>query len=207
MKKIYFITILFIIGFFCAYGQQIPVKGIVSIKNSRTFTGKVKYIKNVEVSHEKVKSDLTDDDGRFTLQIAGLPANTQTTISVKPTDPYKGYKVVNLKELQNITLGRLSPVEVFLCQPEELEKLLMEMVGINMKKYEQRVEKEKKKKRLSIELDNLKSQNLYLSDRYKELNDSLQLITEDIDKAYERVRKYAELLVYENLDNKDEEYV
>ena len=70
------------------FSQQIPLKGVVTVQNSKTNTGKVQYVKNAEITHPKAKSEVTDDDGKFTLYINGLQPNTQTQISVKPHGQY-----------------------------------------------------------------------------------------------------------------------
>ncbi|MDR2970427.1 MAG: hypothetical protein LBU83_00655, partial [Bacteroidales bacterium] len=83
---------LFFALFFCVtinvIAQQIPLKGIVTVQNSKTYTGKTQYVKNAEVTHSNAKNDVTDDDGKFTLNITGLNQNIQTQIAVVPHGEY-----------------------------------------------------------------------------------------------------------------------
>ena len=204
MNRALFFTIIFGITIH-SIAQQIPLKGVVTVQNSKTYTGTTQYVKNAEITHPNAKNDVTDDDGKFTLSITGLKQNIQTQISVIPHGGYGDYVVVNEKELQNITLGRVTPVSVFICKKGELEQRQAEMVGINMRKLEERMEKNQK--RLQKELDELKSKNDYLNTRYGEIKDSLDIISKNIDKAFERIKEYAQNMTLENLDDKDDNYV
>jgi len=112
---------------------------------------------------------------------------------------------VNEKELRDITLGRVTPISIYICKKGELEQRQAEMVGINMRKLEERMEIEKK--RLQKELDKLKQNNDYLNVRYGEIKDSLDMISKNIDKAFERIKEYAQNMALENLDNKDNSYI
>jgi tetratricopeptide (TPR) repeat protein len=189
--------------------QQVQLKGVVTVQNSKTYTGKTQFVKNVEVAHINAQNaktkDVTGDDGKFILNIKGVEPNTQTQITVIPHGEYADYVVVNEKELKDITLGRLTPVSVFICRKGELEQRQAEMVGINMRKLEERMEKDKK--RLQKELDVLKTTNDYLSVRYTEIKDSLEIISFHIDNAFERIKEYAKMMTLENLDERDANYV
>ena len=202
-RALFFVAIFGMVGYSIA--QQVQLKGVVTVQNSKTYTGKTQYVKNAEVIHPNAKSDVTDDDGNFTLNINGLKQNIQTQIAVIPHGVYGDYVVVNEKELQNITLGRVTPVGVYICKKGELEQRQAEMVGINMKKLEERLEKDQK--RLQKELDELKLKNDYLNTRYSEIKDSLDIINKNIDNAFERIKEYAQNMTLENLDDKDGNYV
>ena len=202
-RALIFIAIFGIVGYSVA--QQVQLKGVVTVQNSKTYTGKTQYVKNAEVTHPNAKNDVTDDDGKFTLNITGLRPNIQTHITVIPHGTYSDYVVVNEKELQNITLGRITPVGVYICKKGELEQRQAEMVGVNMRKLEERMEKEQK--RLQKELDELKSKNDYLNTRYGEIKDSLDIISKNMDKTFERIKEYAQNMTLENLDDKDDNYV
>ena len=192
-----------------SFAQQIQLKGVVSVQNSKTNTGQTQYVKNAEVEHVNDKNvktkDVTGTDGKFTLNIKGVIPNTQTQIAVNLYGDYSDYMVVNEKEIKDITLGRITPVGIYICKKGELEKRQAEMVGINMRKLEERLEKDKK--RLQKELDDLKRNNDYLNVRYRELKDSLNAIDDNIDKAFEKIREYAQIMTLENLDDRDENYV
>jgi len=202
-KTIFFIAILGIT--IHSIAQQIPLKGVVTVQNSKTYTGKIQYVKNAEVTHPHAKSDVTDNDGKFTLNITGLQQNIQTQIAVTLHGTYSDYVIVNEKELQNITLGRVIPIGVYICKKGELEQRQAEMVGINMQKLEERIELDKK--RLQKELDALRQNNDYLNVRYSEIKDTLNIISKNIDKSFERIKEYAKSMALENLDDKENNYV
>ena len=206
-----FIHILFFAILFSVFqvNAQVVLKGVVSVQNSKTYSGKTQFVKNAEVEHinpNKAKTkDVTGDDGKFTLNIKGVETNTQTQITVTPFGEFADYVVVNEKELKDVTLGRITPLSVYVCKKGELEQRQAEMVGINMRKLEERMEKDKK--RLQNELDGLKSKNDYLNSRYREIKDSLDIISKNIDNAFERIMEYAKNMVHENLDEHDEMYI
>jgi len=189
--------------------QQIQLKGVVTVQNSKTYTGKTQFVKNAEVEHvsaNNVKTkDVTGDDGKFLLNIKGAAPNTQTQITVTPFGDFSDFVVVNEKEIKDITLGRITPVSVYICKKGELEQRQADMVGINMKKLEERLEKDKK--RLQMELEQLKANNDYLNARFSEIKDSLAIISNSIDIAFERIKEYAKIMVLENLDEREENYV
>jgi tetratricopeptide (TPR) repeat protein len=113
--------------------------------------------------------------------------------------------VVNEKELRDITLGRVTPVGVFICKKTELDQRQADMVGINMRKWEERIDADKK--RMQKELDELKSKNDYLNVRYGEIRDSLDMISKTENKIFERITEYAKSMTLENLDDRDENFV
>jgi len=205
MKRIILLLIIIVCVTANSTAQQIPLKGEVTVQNSKTNTGKTQYVKNAEASHPKAKPDVTDDDGKFTLVITGEKPNTQTQISIIPHGEYSDYVVVNEKELRDITLGRERPVKVYVCKKGDLEQRQAEMVGINMRKLEARLEKQKK--RLQNELEELKAKNDYLNVRYSQIKDSLNIINENIDNAFERILEYAQTMSLENLDEREENYI
>jgi len=189
--------------------QQVQLKGVVSVQNSKTYTNQTQFVKNAEIEHINANNaktkDITGNDGKFLLNIKGVQPNTQTQITVTMYGEFADYLVVNEKELKDITLGRLTPVSVFVCKKGDLEKRQAEMVGINMRKLEERFENDKK--RMQKELDELKSKNDYLNARFDIIKDSLALINKNIDNAFEQIKEYAKKMVLENLDDRDENYV
>jgi len=207
----YALTVFFLspFSFLPLSAQQVQLKGVVTVQNSKTYTGKTQFVKNAEVEHVNQNNakakDITGDDGKFTLNIKGAGANTQTQINVTPFGEFADYVVVNEKELKDITLGRLTPVSVFVCKKGELEKRQAEMVGINMRKLEEKMEADKK--RLQKELDAIRANNDYLNVRYSQIKDSLDIISKNIDNAFERIKEYAKTMTLENLDDRDENYV
>ena len=197
-----FITLAFCI---LQANAQIPLKGVVTVQNSKTKTGTTEYVSNAQVECDKKAQPKTSDSkGEFMLQIVGKQ-NEQIAVFVIPKGKYENYVVVNEREIKDLTLGRVTPVSVYVCLKGELEQRQAEMVGINMQKLEERLEKEKK--RLQKELNELKAKNDYLNVRYRQVKDSLDIIEKSIDNAFEQIMEYAKNLVLENLDDHDEGYV
>jgi len=190
---------------FCFLHAQIPLKGVVTVQNSRTNTGKTEFVSHAQIEClQKAQPKISDSEGKFTLEIQGK-LNEQIAISVTPKGKYENYVVVNEKEIKDLTLGRLTPVSIFICPEGELTQRQAEMVGINMRKLEERFEKDKK--RMLKELEELKSKNDFLNSRYEIINDSLSLISKSIDNALEQIKEYAKKMVLENLDDRDDIYV
>ncbi|MDR3266584.1 MAG: hypothetical protein LBT24_03335, partial [Tannerella sp.] len=70
--------------------QQTPLRGIITVQNSKVNTGKMQYVKNAQIEHPKAKSETSDDEGKFMLQI-NLPPHIQTQITIIPSGNYKDY--------------------------------------------------------------------------------------------------------------------
>jgi tetratricopeptide (TPR) repeat protein len=199
------LTILFCIIIHSCFSQNIPLSGIITVQNSKVNTGKIQYVKNAQVEHPNAKPTLSDDLGHFLLYICGLKENTQTAITLLFSGEYKDFIIVNEKDVKDITLGRIEPLKIFVCRKGDLEDRRARMVGINIKKYEERSEKEIKG--LQQELDMLRQQNEYSSNRYKEIIDSLAYFGDEKSIVIEQIQKFAEVIVKENLDYKDENYL
>ena len=197
-----FITLIFGVLYLNA---QISLKGVVTVQNSKTNTGKTEYVSHAQITCDKKAQPKTSDSkGEFTLEISGKQ-NEQIAITVIPMGKYESYVVVNEKEIKDLTLGRVTPVNVYVCKKGELEQRQAEMVGVNMQKLEERLDKERK--RLQKEFNELKSKNDYLNVRYREIKDSLNAIDDMIDQAFEKIKEYAQIMTLENLDDRDENYV
>lgn len=206
--KILFIAFSGIILNSVAIAQQIELKGVVTVQNSKTNTGKIQNVRNAEVIHinNNVQTkDVTGNDGKFSLNIRGVAANTQIKIETTLHGEYADYVVVNTREIQDITLGRITPINIFITKKGELEKRRSEMVGINMRKLEERADRDKA--RLQKELNELRANNDYLNERYSVVRDSLNIISNNIDAAFERIKEYAQTMTLENLDDREENYV
>jgi hypothetical protein len=205
MKRISILLLGIILAILSTHPQQIPLKGVVTVQNSKIRTGRIQYVPNAQVEHPKAKPEASDSEGNFTLFVTGVKSGAQTAITVTPPGAYRGYVVVNEREMQNITLGRILPVYIYVCPQGELEQRKAELIGVNMRHYEARIENDRK--RLMDELQSLKDRNDYLYARYVEISDSLKLLVENTDAMFERITDYAEKFVVENLDLRDDNYV
>ena len=203
MKRILLLLSL-ILGITVNSGAQISLNGVVTVQNSKVNTGKTERVPNAQVSSQNAQPNTTDNEGKFLLRFTGVESGRQVQISVTPYGAYKDYVVVNEWDL-NQTLGRKSFVGIYLSKQEDLDTRKAEMVGINIKKYEERADKTIK--RLQSELEIYKNNSDYMNVRYKEIRDSLQIVNQDIYTAYELIEEYAKSLVTINLDEKEDNYV
>ena len=200
------ILLLFICGItLSSMGQQVPLKGVVTVQNSKTNTGQTQYVKNAEVEHTNEKNaktkDVTGNDGKFTLNIKGIAINTQIQIAVNLYGDYADYMVVNEKEIKDLTLGRTESVNVYVCKKGELEQRRAEMVGVNMKKYRDQI------KQLQKELEELKDNYDYGNSRYKILENQIDSLNKLEKDRYLLIKEWAESLTTINLDDANEKYV
>lgn len=122
MRKQLWLVLLFLIVPIVCKGQMIKLDGVVSVQNSKINTGQIIYVEGVQIKHEEAKSDITDSDGYFSLQIVGVEPNTQTKIEVTPTGKYNEYIVVNRRDIDNITLGRKERINIYICEKNQYFK-------------------------------------------------------------------------------------
>ena len=197
MKSLLSILLLLSISSF-SFAQQIPLKGVVTVHNSKTNTGKFIYVPDAQVEHPTAKPDITDSEGQFTLNIVGLPNGVQTNISVIPYGAFKDYVVVGDLDF---TLGRKEPATISIRKAGEAELWKQNAITKNMQKDEQELN------RLQKQIDQLQKENARNTKEYKELRDSLRLANENYDEKLERLTQIAEKLSIENLDFRNETYV
>ena len=192
---------LIAIGFFMPHAMsQIPLNGVITVQNSKVNTGKTLHVPNTQVSSQNAQPNTTDNEGKFTLRFMGVESGRQVQILVTPYGIYKDYVVVNEKELQDITLGRIKPVSVYICKKSELEERRAEMVKINMQKYKDRINQ------LQKELDSLQDNYDYDNPRYKLLGNQIDSLNKAHKDMHSLVKEWAESLTTINLDDVSELY-
>ncbi|WP_159442653.1 tetratricopeptide repeat protein, partial [Porphyromonas circumdentaria] len=187
-----------------AYGQQIPLKGIVTVQNSRVNTGKTEYVSEASISHPNAKPTATDSRGAFTLQILRLKSGAQTAIEVKPTGRYKDYIVVDEQLIKDITLGRTTPISICIQDRRILEEREKRLIAVTVKK--QNEIRERKIAELNKRIAALEEANDYANEQYQKSIDSLTLLANDKGQAIKRIREYAKDMVLINLDEADSIY-
>ena len=80
------ITISFVLGFIIllffhqGHSQQVQLRGMVAMHNSKYKTGKVIHVQNAYLTAPFTKPALTDVKGAFTLEFAGLDPGTAIKI-------------------------------------------------------------------------------------------------------------------------------
>ena len=109
------------------YGQEIELKGQVSIHNSLYNTGEIEYVPNAYVSAPFTNPDDTDDEGRFSLEFVGIDGGTQVDLTVEKA----GLEVVNAYELQRVLIGRKLSLGVYLAKKGDLALAQTELYEIS----------------------------------------------------------------------------
>ena len=152
IKKIVLISLGLI--FFKAQSQSIVFKGIVYEHNSKTKTGQIKLISDAQVIIPRSVPVATDIKGKFKTVSEGLKLGSSVNFNIiKP-----GYEVVNLKEIENVMVGRLDDLIIYMAPKNDLYKAQQEYYQIAKKSVE--TSYIKKINLLKSELNSLKIKNI-----------------------------------------------
>jgi len=207
MRKFLFLQLFFLV-YANIYAQQktlIPLEGVVTVQNSCVNTGITEYASDVSIEHPNAKPTSTDSKGKFRLYISDIESGKQINIEVVPKGKYLNYVVVNEWGIKDLTLGRLIPVSIYICNKAELDRRKAELVGINVKKYNERVDGKiaQLKKRIAA----LEETNDYINEQYQNALDTLAILNKDRSESIKRIKEYAERLTLINLDEVDSIYL
>ncbi|MDR2948091.1 MAG: tetratricopeptide repeat protein [Prevotella sp.] len=199
MKKQLWLTLFFLIVPFICKGQMTKLDGVVAVQNSKINTGQIIYVEGVEIKHDEAKSDVTDSNGYFSLQIVGVEPNTQTKIEVTPTGKFNDYIVVNKRDINDITLGRKERINIYICEKNEYFKRVDELYNINRTKNDEKFEREIKD--LKFQLTKAREKEQY--DKAKRITDSIDNIEKIKVNMVDFIRDISEKMAQINLDNSD----
>lgn len=111
------VFIVFIILSNIALPQQVVLKGLVSIHNSKHNTGSIEYISNAYITAPNAKPATTDDSGTFELEFVGVEVGTDVKLTIEKTN----YEVTDTTDLK-VTLGKILPVRIYMALKGELLK-------------------------------------------------------------------------------------
>lgn len=203
MKKNAFLLI-FSLFFIAGHAQMTKLGGIVKVQNSKVKTGQIEYVSGVQIEHEgeKAKSDISDSNGRFSLQFVGVHPNTQIMLKATPSGKYKNYIVVNKRDIESVTLGRIEDLSVYLCDESEFEKRFQELYEINLAKNEENYSKEIN--RLNLLLTKAKEKEKHL--RFSHLEDSLRMVENVKNNMASFIRDISEKMIRIDLDESDDTF-
>jgi hypothetical protein len=184
------------------WGQaQIPLRGIITVHNSRENTGKIEYVSGAQVDCSAAQSTQSGTDGRFVLGVSGLQKGNRVAVYVHPpSGRYKDYVVVNEKSLKEETVLGTDSIWVSICPEGELDRRKAEILDINMDNYVKKKQYNLLKKQLKEEQEKVQR----YSEQWNVLRDSLRRIEEDEDRMLKELGNYADQLVRINLDLLDE---
>ncbi len=199
MRKQLWLVLLFLIVPIVCKGQMIKLDGVVSVQNSKINTGQIIYVEGVQIKHEEAKSDITDSDGYFSLQIVGVEPNTQTKIEVTPTGKYNEYIVVNRRDIDNITLGRKERINIYICEKNQYFKRVDELYNINRIKNDEKFEREIK----ALKLQLAQAREIIDYEKAGRIADSINNIEKIKVNMVDFIRDISEKMAQINLDSSD----
>lgn len=136
MKPVW--LILFFIGYLPVVAQQNSIRGLVSIHNSETETGRRQYVANAQVTDDfgKAQPTVTDANGQFSLIYVGLAE--KSTVSFQVTKP--GLAVVNIDALQAVA-GQHEIVKISMASPDKIAEYRRRIYSVGKTEAEKRLEK------------------------------------------------------------------
>ena len=123
------LTVLFTFFLLNGFCQQLSLKGVISVHNSQYNTGSIQYISNVQVSADSTSPTTSDKKGNFKLVFVGLKKGTSVNIKIEKT----GLEVVNKRELQEVIIGRITPLKVYLAPKGALARAQAELYHVSIK--------------------------------------------------------------------------
>jgi sRNA-binding carbon storage regulator CsrA len=194
MKR--FILLCFLIGSLQSKSQQSIIRGVVSIHNSETETGKRQYVANAQVEDdfETATSQTTDNLGFFSLIYVGKAEKDAVSFQIKKD----GLQVVNIDALKAVA-GQKEIVKISMATPEKIDKYRKEIYRIGKAESEKKLEILVQKK--NKELTDLRKSSQQNQNKINKLEQELAEIEKQRNKieeeAQELGRKYAPV----NLDD------
>jgi hypothetical protein len=111
--------LILIICFISATAQQSYLRGIVSIQNSETETGRRQYVPNAQVEDDfgKAQPAITDAGGNFQLVYVGVGEKTTVSFQIKKA----GLEVVNKDALEAVA-GQYDAVKISMAPKEKIDE-------------------------------------------------------------------------------------
>lgn len=98
--------------------QDIVMRGVVVLQNSKTLTGQVTYIPDVNISSVKTTPTRSDARGQFKLVFANMNFGAKTNIAARKS----GMMVLNKEVLQEAAIvGRTDTLKVVMCDENQFE--------------------------------------------------------------------------------------
>lgn len=166
-----------------ANGQQSTVRGVVSIHNSETNTGKRQYVSSasVEPKFRKATQTTTDVNGGFILEYVEVPEKATVFFSIKKD----GLQVVQPTTLSAVA-GQHEVVKISMAHPDSIEKYVFEIFKIGKTEAEKKLEALIKKKNNELatlwktiqqdtaKINGLKKELQLLEEKKKQIEDQAQ---------------------------------
>lgn len=122
------LTYAFLHVFFAANAQEIPLRGLCYLHNSGYRSGKITMLPGVTVSALYTKPTQSGEGGDFQLIFVGQAVGTPVMLDVQKS----GYELVNPRDVQPATLGRIAPVKVFLAPRGQVDRERARLYGVSL---------------------------------------------------------------------------
>ncbi|MRG45416.1 tetratricopeptide repeat protein [Chitinophaga sp. SYP-B3965] len=192
----WFIVLPFILCSLQLIAQQSIVRGIVSIHNSETNTGKRQFVVNAQVEDDlkEAQPTLTAANGQFILSFVGKPDKSAASLLVRKTP----LQVVNEASLNAIT-GQSDWVRISMALPDSINEYRRKIYNVGKTQAEKQLEQQVAGK--TAQLAKLRKSSVQDAAQIKQLEQQLFELKDkgkQIDEqAKELARKYAPV----NLDD------
>lgn len=199
------IALFFMVVGVYAGAQSIPLTGTVAIQNSQYETGKRQYVKGASVRASFAKAATTDKQGQFALDFVGVMFGTPVRLSVS----HASLTVVNMREMDQVIVGRKDPLVVVMADPDKLAEAQMKFYNIATTSIG---------KSFKVRMDSLRSEQRTLKERLaaleaefgakvKDMSEAIELLTKQRDQALSRARDLANEFATVDLDGASELYI
>lgn len=177
-----------------------PLNGIVTILNSKTETGRIKYVSTAAIYADKANPTLTNSEGQFRLVFIDASPGEEVKLDIQKG----GLEVVNKEALR--TILRKDPsslLKVYMCDPEKLASSILILQGTAEKyiteKYIRKIAQlEKEKKQAASAVLKLQNEKDLALRQFKEI--AQKLATVNLDDASGTYRQAQNLFESGNLD-------
>ena len=116
--------------------QQAVVRGMVSIHNSETFSGKRQYVSNAQVEDDAKKATptITGSNGEFKLVYVGIGEKKSVSFQVKK----QGLQVVDPTKL-NAVAGQEEIINVSMADPDSITAYRVKLFNIGKTEAEKKM--------------------------------------------------------------------
>lgn len=188
-----------------ASGQQISLKGQITIHNSKYNTGELKFVPNAYLTAPFTKPANSDSEGNFNLEFVGLDPGTSIQLQVEKS----GLEVVNAYDLQDVVISRKVPVRVFLIEKGKLAEAQTELYNISKSALFARKDAliARLKKGDQESKDALKELEAYFGHPIKNRFEAEQELIKRIKDVERRLPSFAQELAKQNLDFASDMYI
>ena len=189
----------------CVAGQSIPLTGTVAIQNSQYETGKRQFVKGASIRGSFAKAVTTDREGQFDLDFVGVKHGTPVRLSVS----HASLTVVNMREMDQVIVGRKDPLVVVMADPDKLAEAQMKFYNIATtsigKSYRSRMDSLRSEQRTLKE--RLAALEVEFGAKVKDMNEAIELLTKQRDQALSRAQELANEFATVDLDGASELYI